>query len=278
MYVNAAFLHNNMLPVVDNSAPLVVTSSGFYRFEGTSLKTHRPKGRPDYQFFYISVGKVHFNFHGKNVVLQQGTAVLFRPNEPQIYFYPKEERTEVYWIHFTGSAVEEILECYQFSKGQNVFSLGISQELRQTYNSVIHELHLCRPLYKETCAVFLHQILLISQRILQENAQNPTALQSLNDIEQAMQYFTKNYNTQINIEAYAKSINMSTCWFIRRFKEIMKVTPMQYIIALRMTNAKTLLESKTYNISQTANHVGYDNPLYFSRLFTKFVGISPKEY
>lgn len=278
MYVNTAFLHNNMLPVEDNSAPIVVTSSGFYRFEGNTLKTHRPKGRPDYQFFYISVGKVHFTFHGKTVILPQGTAVLFRPNEPQIYFYPKEERTEVYWIHFTGSAVEGILESYQFSKEDNVFSLGISQDLRQAYNSVIHELHLCRPFYKETCAVLLHQILLIAQRIRQESTQNATALQSLTDIEQAMQYFTKNYNKQINIEAYAKSINMSTCWFIRRFKEIMKVTPMQYIIALRMTNAKTLLESKTYNISQTANHVGYDNPLYFSRLFTKFVGISPKEY
>ena len=110
MYVNTAFLHNNMLPVEDNSAPLLVTSSGFYRFDGNMLKTHRPKGRPDYQFFYISVGKVHFTFHGKTVVLPQGTAVLFRPNEPQIYFYPKEERTEAYWIHFTGSAVEEILE------------------------------------------------------------------------------------------------------------------------------------------------------------------------
>ena len=225
MYVNTAFLHNNMQPVEDTNAPLIVTAGGFYRFDGNLLKTQRPKGRPDYQFFYISVGKVHFTFQGKTVILSQGTAVLFRPNEPQIYFYPKEERTEAYWIHFTGSDVEEILENYQFFKGRNVFSLGVSQELRQKYDSVIHELHLCRPLYKETCAVFLRQILLIAQRMLQENTQHSTALQSLNDIEQATQYFTKNYNKSINIEAYAKSINMSTCWFIRRFKEIVKVTP-----------------------------------------------------
>ena len=181
-------------------------------------------------------------------------------------------------MHFTGGAVEEILEDYQFKKGENIFSLGISQNLRQLYESIIHELHLCRPLYEETCAALLRQILLISQRILKENTQSAESQQSLNDIEQATKYFTENYNKSINIQAYAESLNMSTCWFIRRFKEIANVTPMQYIIALRMTNAKILLESQTYNVSQTAYHVGYDNPLYFSRLFTKFVGISPKEY
>jgi len=45
-----------------------------------------------------------------------------------------------------------------------------------------------------------------------------------------------------------------------------------------MANAQSLLESTEYNISEIAEAVGYDNPLYFSRLFHKHIGVSPTVY
>ena len=66
--------------------------------------------------------------------------------------------------------------------------------------------------------------------------------------------------------------------FDRSFKHVTKVTPMQYIIQLRMTNALNLLDNTSYNIIQVANAVGYDDAYYFSRLFKKNVGVSPTEY
>jgi YesN/AraC family two-component response regulator len=53
---------------------------------------------------------------------------------------------------------------------------------------------------------------------------------------------------------------------------------MQYVLSLRMSNAQSLLENTEYNITEIAEAVGYDNPLYFSRLFHKHVGMSPSEY
>ena len=58
----------------------------------------------------------------------------------------------------------------------------------------------------------------------------------------------------------------------------MKVSPMQYIISLRMAAAKGYLENSVKNIAQIANEIGYDNPLYFSRLFKKHTGITPTQY
>lgn len=51
-----------------------------------------------------------------------------------------------------------------------------------------------------------------------------------------------------------------------------------YILSLRISNAQTLLKSTNYNVTEIADIVGYDNPLYFSRLFKKQSGMSPSEF
>ena len=56
------------------------------------------------------------------------------------------------------------------------------------------------------------------------------------------------------------------------------MSPMQYIISLRIANAQRLLGTMDYNVTEIASIVGYDNPLYFSRLFKKQTGLSPSEY
>ena len=53
---------------------------------------------------------------------------------------------------------------------------------------------------------------------------------------------------------------------------------MQYILSKRIYNATALLQNDHYNITEIATIVGYDNPLYFSRIFKKVKGLSPKEY
>lgn len=113
-------------------------------------------------------------------------------------------------------------------------------------------------------------------RYIKEGKKSGSDIQ--NEIDRATHYFNENYNKSLNIDEYAESRHMSTCWFIRSFKQILKVTPMQYILSLRMANAQSLLETTEYNISEIAEAVGYDNALYFSRLFHKHTGVSPSEY
>ena len=71
---------------------------------------------------------------------------------------------------------------------------------------------------------------------------------------------------------------MSVNWFIHEFKSVMKVPPMQYITSLRIAAAKGYLENSVKSVSEIAAVVGYDNALYFSRIFKKRTGMTPKEY
>ncbi len=277
MYTNAAYLHNSFSDIMDLSKPLIVTSCGYYRiYSRPSFMTERPKGRKDYQLLYIASGTAHFYFNGTERLLTEGTMILYHPDEPQKYLYYATDKTEVYWVHFTGSDVDTLLAHYGISATENIFYTGTLPDYQWLYRQIIQELQLCRPNYEELLSLLLCHIFLMLNRSIKEDRKTGSDIQ--NEIERATHYFNENYNAPIRIEDYAKSRHLSTCWFIRNFKEIVKATPMQYILSLRMINAQSLLENTDYNITEIAQTVGYDNPLYFSRLFRRQVGLSPSEY
>ena len=98
------------------------------------------------------------------------------------------------------------------------------------------------------------------------------------EMDYAVSYFNENYNKDISIEQYAESRGMSISWFIRNFKKYTGMTPMQFIVSRRINNAQLLLEQTNYSINEIARIVGYDDQLYFSRLFRKQKGFSPSQY
>lgn len=277
MFTYTAYLGKTHEDIVDTDKALLVTAAGQYRMENTNVyKTDRPEGRGDYQLYYIASGKAHFYFNGVETVLGKGNMVLFRPNEPQHYAIYSKDDPETYWVHFTGAEVEKLLDYYDMPKGDNVFFSGNSPDYQWLFRQIIQELQLQRANYEDMLNINLRHIFLMINRYQKEGQKIGSEM--LDEIERATHYFNENYNKTIVIEKYAEERLMTPAWFIHNFKQVTKLTPMQYILTLRINNAKYLLDSTKYNVTQISNAVGYDNPLYFSRLFCKYVGMSPSEY
>ena len=277
MYTNLAYLGEAHEDIVDNSKPILVTAAGYYRVHTSEvIETDRPNGRGDYQLLYISAGKLHLYVDGEERIITKGNMLLFRPGETQIYNLYSADKPETYWVHFTGSDVDTLLDYYGMPKDENVFFTGTSPDYQWLFKQMIQELQLCRVNYEDLLNMNLRHIFLMINRFLKEGTELDS--DALNEVERATHYFNENYNQNICIKDYAADRHMSDCWFNRTFKKVTKVTPMQYIIQLRMTNALNLLEHTNYNIIQVANAVGYDDAYYFSRLFKKNVGVAPTEY
>lgn len=206
-----------------------------------------------------------------------GHMVVYRPKEPQKYVYYGDDKTEVYWVHFTGSNVTNILRSYGISDDMRVINTGTSLEYTRIFKQMIQELQRCQINYEELLVLLLKQIFISIQRQMVKEYQSKNVFWD-REMENAMQYFNDNYNTEINVKEYASSRGMSVSWFIRNFKQYTNTTPMQYIVSIRVSNAQILLETSNYNITEIGNIVGYDNPLYFSRIFKKQKGTSPSEY
>lgn len=277
MFVNAAYLNNSTLAVEDESKPLIVTSCGNYKVKNRAeVRTSRPKGRKDYQLLYIAAGQGHFFINGQERVVSAGNIIVYLPGQPQEYVYYKDDKTDVFWVHFTGSDVEKIIDCYNIRLPENILYIGTSPDYQWLFGQIIQELQLCRPRFEELISLLLRNIfILISRNLIKANRAD-NSLE--NEVELAMHYFRENYRSEINVEDYALSRGMSASNFYRVFKQISGSTPLQYILKLRLSNAQNLLENSNLSIAEIASAVGYENPLYFSRLFNKHIGVSPSEY
>ena len=278
MFVNSGYLHDSRAPIKDKSRPLIVTSCGTYRLKTVKrLPTWRPKGRLDYQLLYIVSGKGHFYFHGEDRVVYAGRMVLIQPRQEQRYEYFGEDKPEVYWVHFTGSDVKNILRSYNIPMDDPIFYSGASSTYSYLFKEMIHELQNCKTGYEDLLTMYLRQIFLLVQRTRQE--ERPTVSTYIQEeMEFARRYFNEHYNEPISIQEYAESRNMSVCYFQRNFKQIVKHTPMQYLLTIRVNNAASLLETTDYSMAEIAAIIGYEDPLYFSRLFRKIKGVSPRDY
>lgn len=278
MYINSGYLNNSRVPFKDKSRPLIVGSCGTYRLRTHErLPTWRPRGRIDYQLLYVASGKTVFYFNGEPKEVAAGHMVLFQPKQEQHYEYFAVDRPEVYWVHFTGSDVRNILKHYDIPMDRHVIYSGSSATYAYLFKEMIHELQTCRTGFEELLEMYLRQIFLLVQRSWEER--KPTVSSYLQEeIDYARKYFNEHYNEDISIEEYAQSRGMSVSWFLRNFKQMTMKSPMQYILTIRINNAVSLLETTDYNVTEISTIIGYDNPLYFSRIFKKQKGVSPSDY
>ena len=278
LYVNSGYLFNSRVPFREKKLPLRILSAGTYKlYSVPRLPTLRPRGRVDWQIIYIAAGKGHFILDGKEVIVPAGSMVLFQPKQVQDYFYLGKDKTQVWFVHFTGREVRNILRHYEIPTDGYILHTGISREYEDLFRRMRDELVRCSWGYEEMLTYLFRELLMTMHRRMTENAPRVSGFIQ-DEIDRARAFFDEHYNEEISIEQYAVSRNMSMSWFNRSFRSAVGTSPMQYILDVRIRNAQTLLETTDYSVTSIAALVGYENPMYFSRLFRKAKGLSPSKY
>ena len=84
-------------------------------------------------------------------------------------------------------------------------------------------------------------------------------------------------DTDLSISDLCDVSGLSHSQLYRKLKALTNKTPIQFIRSLRLLKAKGLLTDKEYNVSEVAYRVGFNDPNYFSRMFTQQFGYPPSE-
>ena len=101
---------------------------------------------------------------------------------------------------------------------------------------------------------------------------------SNNVVEKAKAYIKENFTSDLSLENLAKEIGISPYYLSRLFKELEGINYIDYLTGLRIDYAKKEISESEKSIKVICRNAGYSDPNYFSRIFKKWVGITPTEY
>jgi AraC-like DNA-binding protein len=131
--------------------------------------------------------------------------------------------------------------------------------------------------YGYKCTALLYELLYYIA--CQQHNSSVDAICDESKIQKALDIIHSSYRKEeIEVSSLAESCALSEAYFRKLFKKIHGVSPIRYIIDLKLDFASHLLQSQLYTVSEVALRSGFSDAKYFSRLFKARFDLSPKEY
>ena len=240
-------------------------------FAQKGRKIDRPNGRCDYLLFYVSKSCEHFVLQTE-VTAKEGSFVFFRPFEKQEHYYTEDKTGEFYYIHFNAPDGFDLM-----GFGSSVvYHTKHSTQICDLFEEIIAELQSKNPAYEEICVSKLFNIISLLKRKTEKETGNKNRY---NDkIAFVIQTMNRGYEKSYSLDEYAKMCNMSKFHFLRIFRSITGLSPIEYRNKIRLDHAKEMLEDGNLSIVEIGRRVGYPCNAYFCDAFKNKMGISPTQY
>lgn len=263
-------LAENASNLRDLSVPLLVNCSGVLAYDAP-LRSDSPEGRHDHYLMILLHGQMDAWVDGAPRSLRAGDAIFYIPERPYRYQRVGEERMVYLWVHFTGSDADDLLR-RRGLKLATVYSVGHAEEIAEDVET-IHRLFITRPpFYLEETAARLDILLTHIARA----AAQPEASPPHDRLQASLRYLNRHYAEPLRLETLASMEYLSVSRYSALFRRTTGRSPQQYLIELRLRNARELLLQTDLSVSEVARSVGYEDALYFSRLFRRHFGAPPK--
>lgn len=91
-------------------------------------------------------------------------------------------------------------------------------------------------------------------------------------------HINRNYPQSIEIEKLARMMSLSISQFERRFKQVFQEAPVRFIVKIRVNEACKLLVNTRRPVAWIARATGFFDQSYFSKQFSRRMGLSPRQY
>ena len=250
--------------------PIALKSCG-HIFAENGRTIHRPRGREDWLLFYVAKGMECFTLD-REILADEGSFILFRPGEKQEHVCVSEKTSEFYYVHFTVSG-ETLPTALATS---TVYRAKPSAKVRDLFEEMLAETEEKLPYYG---TVALGSFLSILGHL--ERSVSTASVESHRGVDRiavVLRRMNREFAKDHTLDDFAAMCRMSKFHFLRVFRSVTGISPVEYRNRIRIEHAKELLLESALSVSEIGTAVGYASPSYFSDAFKKAVGMSPGRY
>jgi AraC-like DNA-binding protein len=231
----------------------------------------------EHQVIYISRGEGMFESRsaGRRRVTA-GTLFAIFPDEWHRYSPKSEIGWDEYWVAFDGADAQQLMADYSLTPSTPFIFANVSVPLKEEFVRLADELHREEIGYEKIIAGRTTVILAMAYAYSQRKGYEGSA--ALQVIEKAKNVMSSKIDEDISMEQLAASLNIGYSLFRKIFREYTGFSPAQYHLEVRINYAIKLLTTTTLPLSTVGERIGIESPGYFSRLFKRKTGCSPRDF
>lgn len=267
----------NMMERDALTSMLHISDMGFYP---RAAHHYRSRQQPldQYIFIYCIDGEGWYEINRRRYAVTANQYFIIPADTPHTYAASATHPWSIYWIHFRGTLAQHYAR-----------HAATPQSVTPSLTSRIHRRH---ELFDEIYATLQQSLTIESLRYAMaafhhylasllyiKSYRTASAKQHDGDVVDAVIHFMEeNIGKQITLAGISAYSGYSPSRLSAIFRERTGHSPLNYFNLLRVRHACRLLETTSLRLNQISLKIGIADPLYFSRLFSKIMGIPPRAY
>jgi AraC-like DNA-binding protein len=268
---------------------LYVTTAGQSRI-GPGGSAYPPHGHPkgyafDWQhgrildgfaLVYISSGRGKFESKPFSAPVEAGHGLLLFPGVWHRYAPDLTTGWHEHWIGFNGENARRWLQHRFISKRNPVLKINAEDTVLATFSRMMQAIRANRPALQQILAGATANLLgLIYSAQQTQPAADP---QNANAIELGIARIQNEFQRDLDIKDLAQELGVSYSWFRSTFVAHTGLSPLQYLLELRLVRARNLLVETELSVKEIAMQTGFEDEHYFSRLFRQKLNVTPTQW
>jgi AraC-like DNA-binding protein len=252
-----------------------------------------PNRHENYEMVYMKKGFAVFEISGHKVELGPNDIIIIKPAQYHKFIVKSESGCEFIVLYFTFEnkingeyaqiPLEDFLNFVSSKETSPYIKLKVSpkNEIVVLLNRIMKERESSEPGSEFLNYLLIMELFVLLSRALKMEWENSIKLKSSKLKELigiSVSYIQNNFERDISLGEIAKYVFLSPSYFTRAFKEETGVSPISYLLRVRIDRAKELLVDTSLRISDIALNVGFSNQQRFNEMFKKYAGLTPLQY
>jgi len=266
-----------------NSLPPEGELSVLFSGCGKPLPLHRmgPAVHNYYLIHTVTGGRGSFEMAGKRYDCRAGDTFVIFPGELFTYTADATEPWQYRWVALVGTAAPKLLQALYITPASPVRHHADTRRIRVLYDRMRlafqgHDTPVMAALEASgQLRLLLRQLGTSSADANLAPASRPSDVER--QVGQMAMWLSLQYDQNLSIAQISKTLGYHRTHLSKMFKQVIGLSPSQYLYRIRMERAESLLASDL-TIGQIASSVGYPDPLYFSKQFRRWKGVTPSDF